>query len=88
MTANPRRRKEILERAVGPDKLLYDTANKTVHVLNGSADFLWQRCDGSRNLEEIAEEAASTFGESLAVVSADLHQCLQSFESLALIEQD
>lgn len=81
------RKKGVLERSVGEERMLYDTLQRTVHVLNDTAYFLWQRCDGNHTLEQIAEEAANAYAVSVQVAREDLSECLAALKGMSLIEQ-
>ena len=53
----PTARKEGLIVQELPDELLvFDTHSKTASCLNASAAFIWNQCDGSREIREIVAE--------------------------------
>lgn len=87
METRPIRKKGILERSIGEERMLYDTLQKTVHVLNSTAHFLWQRCDGNHSIDEIATEAATTYSVPINVAREDIKECLTALQGMSLIEQ-
>jgi len=80
----PRARKEnLIVKEVDGEVLVYDLNNDKAHCLNQTAARIWQYCDGSRSVAEIAE-LMSTPGEMPVadpVVLLALDQ-LQKFELL------
>jgi len=52
----PRARRDgLLEEALGEELLLYDQNSHTAHCLSPIAARVWQRCDGERDVTELAE---------------------------------
>lgn len=65
----PRARQDgLLVETVGEELLLYDQNSHTAHCLSPIAACVWQRCDGERDVTELAEFAGvneSLVGEAL-----------------------
>jgi len=76
MSDIPIRAEGVKERDVGGERMLYNVAGRSVHVLNGTADFVWQRCDGKRSVEEIAREALQAFDAPEETVRSDVEACV------------
>ena len=55
------RREECRVYELDGENVVYDVAHDTVHYLNGTSCFIWQRCDGRRSMECIAKELADSF---------------------------
>jgi hypothetical protein len=52
----PRARQDgLLEEVVGEELLLYDRSSHTAHCLSPVAACVWRRCDGERDVAELAE---------------------------------
>jgi hypothetical protein len=51
------------------EAVLYDLAHHTLHYLNQTAAFIWERCDGKTNVSRLVEEAARAFGISAGSVA-------------------
>jgi len=86
MAVNPTRREDVLERPVGNDHMLYDAAGRAVHLLNETAFFVWQRCDGGCTVEDIISEAAAVYKVSGEQIQADIEQCLAALRDKSLLK--
>lgn len=70
-------RRDLETKRVGTDLILYDLANKTLHVLNMTAAKIFQLCDGFHTTEEIAQVLAESFdGASPVQIYHDVKQAL------------
>ncbi len=64
---NPSARKAGLVIQEALDELLvYDMETNKAHCLNKTAAYVWQACNGSRNVSEIAEYVGSLAGEKVS----------------------
>ena len=54
-------RRDVAAKQVGTDLIVYDFANRNLHVLNATAAEVFKLCDGSRTLEGIAEILVKSF---------------------------
>lgn len=81
-----RRFDEIAERVLDGDLIVYDLKHQRVHILNPTAAFIWQRCDGQHALEDIVADLAQHFSENDAVIHADVLPILQSYAAEGLLE--
>ena len=75
---NPKTASSILVRRSGlasfelqDEAVIYDIARDTVHYLNRTARFAWDRCDGSRSIAEIADELGLILSESNQISDED-----------------
>jgi hypothetical protein len=67
----PRARQDgIIRESVGDELLLYDQDSHTAHCLSPIAASVWRRCDGERDLAELAKLA----GASECLVADALHE--------------
>ena len=80
------RRSGIKEKDVGGELMLYDVFGKYVHVLNDTALFIWQRCDGEHSLDDIVTEAATIYDVSEEQIRLDIEECLETFRELSIIQ--
>jgi len=60
-TIKPRSRSDVVTRAVRSKRILYDNLSKSSHVLNETAEFIWNLCDGEHTISEIASEVRAFF---------------------------
>ena len=65
-TEHPKARRDGLVLRELPDEILiYDTETHEAHCLNETAAFVWEQCDGTRTVPEIAELARARFDATL-----------------------
>jgi len=57
----PRRREDVLYRALRDGYTLYDTKSNKVHLLNLSAAYMWTCCDGGSSVAQIASRLHDDF---------------------------
>jgi len=57
----PRSRSDVMTRAVRSQRILYDNTSKTSHLLNETAEFIWNLCDGEHTISDIAAEVRVFF---------------------------
>jgi len=82
----PGKREDVSLHLMGKDCILHDTRNGRVHVLNPTAKFVWDRCDGSTMVVEILDDLRNAFGNMEGNdLLDDVHQCLHQFRAEGLI---
>lgn len=64
--------------------LVYDLRNHRAHSLNGIAASIWNTCDGTASVQEIAARVASTSGS--AVDEAVVWQALTDLDTASLLD--
>ncbi len=72
----------LLDRTV-----LYDTVSETAHVLNASAALVWEACDGSTTVAELAAEVAEITGAAAPTVAADINGYLADLAEAGLVRR-
>ena len=83
----PKRCVDLVDREVDGERVLLDEANGRIHRLNATAAFIWERCDGDTEVEELAAALADEFGRSAQEVRPDVEVLLRQLESLGLLEE-
>ena len=87
--SNPIRNSDILLQEAGEETLLYSPEGRAVHVLNPTARFVWDRCDGQHSVGDLAQALREQF--SVAPVhdlEGDVRRTLETFaEKRLLLEQ-
>jgi hypothetical protein len=79
-------RRDIAAKQVGTELILYDSANRDLHVLNATAAKVFQLCDGSHTPEEIAEALLESFdGVERAQAYEDVKRTLDILEAKHLV---
>jgi hypothetical protein len=88
----PIRREGLCCRAFDDEAVLYDPAHHAVHYLNRTAWFIWNCCNGHRDVEDITLEVAAGFEPNtqqdhpLAVIRDDVRSTLSRLTENGLIE--
>ena len=49
----PTRREGVMAKKIGRETFLYDFEKGSVHILNNSAQFIWDLCNGQHNVDDI-----------------------------------
>ena len=83
--SNPEKVPEIELRRAGDEVLVHDLAGGKVHVLNGTAGYVLELCDGTRSATEIARTLSNATGADYSTVANDVDVILREFESLKLL---
>lgn len=82
----PRRREGLRTRDVDGETVALDTDRQLVHQLNRTAGFIWDRCDGTRTVSEIARDLAAAFDVDLSTAAADVAATVRQLEAAGLVE--
>lgn len=79
-------RRDVATKQIGADLILYDLANRDLHVLNVTAAKVFQLCDGSHTPEEIAKSLVESF-DSVEYVQAyeDVRRILDILEAKHIV---
>ena len=56
------RRKDIFVESLPEEAVLYDKTSNKVHCLNKTAAAVWESCDGTRTVDELARVAGAKLG--------------------------
>lgn len=81
----PKRRTEFEERTVEGEMVVVDPESEKIHQLNETASFIWQRCDGDHDRQQIAEELATAFEVDAETAEQDVAQALEKLEEIGLL---
>jgi methyltransferase-like protein len=81
----PNRRTEFEERVVEGEMVVMDKESEQIHQLNQTASFIWQRCDGEHERQQIAEELAEAFDVDAETAQQDVADTLEKLEEIGLL---
>jgi hypothetical protein len=83
----PRRRSEVTFQPM-PDgtAVLVDPASGAAYALNATGALVWQLCDGSRALDDIAAALAERFDVTPAQACHDIAAPVQTLRELDMLE--
>ena len=82
----PQRKPGIEAKDIGSETLLYNESGEEIHVLNDTAKFIWELCDGQHtplDMEEAIREEYSIAAEMN--IGADVERTLQVFRNKHLL---
>jgi hypothetical protein len=65
--------------------VLYSTRRELAIALNLSASAVWELCDGTRTLDEIANELATLVGGDVRALRADVERVVLELQALELL---
>ena len=65
--------------------VIYDPENGESFILNQTGRLVWERCDGTRTLDEIADEIATLLHVSTQIAFTDIAELLESLRQANLL---
>src|SRR4030042_3625494 len=85
----PLHKSNLLLKDLGGEFLIYSAEHKEIHVINPTAQLIWELCDGTHTIDEIAQELRAHYSISPeSDVTADIHHPLNIFKSKDLLENE
>ena len=82
----PRSRSDVITRDVRNQRVLYDNVSHSSHVLNETAEFIWNLCNGEHSVLELAAEVRAYFDVPADVdLETDIKITLKSLEKKGLL---
>lgn len=82
----PRHRDTLAVEEVEEDLLVYDPVKDQVHLLNVTASAIWELCDGTRTVSEIARELGERVVSGDHDIIKDVECTLGEFREKGLVE--
>jgi len=84
--AKPLKRKDVVCRKIGEDTVLYNAETRLVHIINSSAEKVWQLCDGKNDIDKIKKEIEAEYAvKEKDHVLKDIKNILADFKKHNLI---
>ena len=84
--AKPKVRDDVTVQELGDEILRYDAEKENVHILNGTAQKIWQLCDGSRSMAEIVKELINAYpDQEIGIITNDIKELLEELAAKNLI---
>jgi len=78
-------REDLQYRELDDGGVVYDTASERIHTLNLTAAFIWNCCDGSHTLLQIASELNQSANVSLEKAVEDVREAITYFQKEGLL---
>jgi len=82
----PKRRADVRVRVVDGDLVVFDRRQELIHQFNPTARYIWERCDGTATVADIAQHLAEVFGVAPQTAAADVVVFLAHLHTLELLE--
>lgn len=86
MRDKPKANPDLEVRTVEDEKVILNRDGEHIHQLNLTASFVWDRCDGSHDVAQIAKELAEAFGVDSETTLKDVTDVVLEFSQLGLLE--
>ena len=84
-TSVPVAREDLQYRELDDGGVVYDTTAERIHTLNLTAAFIWNCCDGSHSLLQIASELSQPARVTLEKALEDVREAIARFQKEGLL---
>ncbi|MEX0804159.1 MAG: PqqD family protein [Candidatus Binatia bacterium] len=81
----PRRRADVKTRLVKGEMVVLDRHEESVHQLNRTASYIWQRINGDHTPSEIAGQVCQAFEVDYPTALKDVIEVIERLERLKLL---
>jgi hypothetical protein len=82
----PVRKPGITAKNIGGETLLYSAEEEAIHVLNPTAELVWELCDGEHTVASMEQAIRANFSvASERDVAGDIRRTLEVFATKGLI---
>lgn len=81
----PVRNPDIVDRKEEKEALLFDPADGNILCINSTGIFIWERCDGTRTVQEISRELTEEFDVSAGQAEKECESFLKELEKPGFI---
>ena len=86
MTAQyPKQRSDVRVRLVEGEMVVFDRRCGLIHQLNPTAGYIWERCDGTATIADIAQHLAEAFGVDPQTAAADVVALIAQLHTLEFL---
>jgi PqqD family protein of HPr-rel-A system len=83
----PVRKLTVQRGKIGNESVLFNKETGAVHVLNPTADRIWELCDGEHSIQEIEDEVRREFHpDGDRDIAADIRNVLERFTKEGLLD--
>jgi hypothetical protein len=77
---------DIIWRRIGDDLVVIKEDGLATHVLNKTAAFIWEMCDGKRGMDEIAASLCEHYDVSPEEACADTIETIETLTKAGITE--
>ena len=79
--------KDVIWRRIGDDIVVIKDDGLSTHVLNKTAAFIWEMCNGDFGIDEIATHLCEHFDVSFEEVRADVRETIEKLTQAGIMNQ-
>lgn len=82
----PQKKEAVVAHNLGDEVFLHDENNKLIHVLNCTARYIYERCDGTTTIEDLKQLMAKEFEDiDMESLREDILGILSEFHDKGLV---
>jgi hypothetical protein len=86
-TTKPIRKPGITVKDIGGETLLYSPEEEAIHVLNPTAQLIWELCNGEHTVEDMEQAIRASFSvDDGRDVIGDIQRTLKVFDGKGLLK--
>ncbi len=86
-TQKPTQTPEVFRQELDSEIVLYDSNTRKVHILNQTAERIWELCDGTHTVSDIAADLRTTFAAPpTAPIENDVANTVEDLTSKGLLQ--
>jgi hypothetical protein len=78
---------DIIWRRIGDEIVVIKDDGLSTHVLNKTAAWIWEMCDGKREIDEITSQLCERFDVSFEEAHADVEEIIEKLTQVGIINQ-
>jgi hypothetical protein len=82
----PKQRVDVRVRVVDGDLVVFDRRQTLIHHFNPTARYIWEQCDGTTTVVDIAHRLAEAFGVAPQTAVTDVTVFLAHLYTIELLE--
>jgi hypothetical protein len=87
-TTRPVRKPGITVKDIGSETLLYSAEEEAIHILNPTAQLIWELCDGEHTVEDMEQAIRASFSVTDEHdVTGDIRRTLEVFAGKGLLKE-
>lgn len=87
-TTRPVRKPGITVKDIGGETLLHSTEEEAIHILNPTAQLIWELCDGEHTVKDMEQVVKARFSVADEHdVAGDIRRTLEAFANKGLLKK-
>jgi hypothetical protein len=87
--SKPLHKRNLILKDLGDEFLIYSSEHKEIHVVNPTAQLIWNMCDGEHSTSDIEKEIRAYFSiPPERDITGDIQSTLNVFRNKGLLENE